>query len=75
MRQPFFGVSLFICDSTFREPAVRLVGGWREGRGNLGVGGGGAGFSVFFCSYRAVVMVLMMGRHASKCPVISFLSH
>lgn len=30
---------------------------------------------VFFCSYRAVVMVLMMGRHASNCPVISFLSY
>ena len=59
-----FGVGLFICDSIFVSQ--------REG---MGRGWGGRSHPVFFCSYRAVVMVLMMGRHASNCPVISFLSH
>ena len=56
----YFGVGLFICDLTY-------VSQWG--------GGGDRTHPVFFCSYRAVVMVLMMGRHASNCPVISFLSY
>lgn len=50
-RPSFLGVDLFICDLC--DLCESVLGGNRP-----------CPVWVFFCSHRAVVMVLMMGRHA-----------